>query len=163
MSQRLGRDPKPDVEPRRPQRGLGGRKSKCKRQMSTVKTPTDCHSVRFYGGGASRSEESRPFGKRGQALPRRRTRFLVAPLLGMTSSRRRRSCALVVQRIGEFGANPGLHLTLCSPWPLWLTLSALVVRNRTVVSAMQAEPNTPTAPSRCILSGSAWPPHCCSL
>jgi hypothetical protein len=66
------------------------------RASQKAKCPTDCHSVRFYGGGAARSEESRPLGKLGQALPRRQTRFLVAPLLGMTSSRKGRSCTLAV-------------------------------------------------------------------
>ena len=90
-------------------------RSKGKYQKS--KCLTNCHS--------ERSEESRPFGKLGQALPRRQTRFLVAPLLGMTSSRKRRSCTLVVQSAQNAGGyGPGLLAspTLRSLWPLWLCL-----------------------------------------
>jgi hypothetical protein len=71
------------------------RKSKVKRQMSKVKMP-DRLSFRAQRGIST-------LGELGQALPRRQTRFLVAPLLGMTSSRKRRSCTLVVQ-IARAGA-----------------------------------------------------------
>ena len=95
--------------------------AKCRYQ--NAKCPTGRHSARSYGGEATRSEESRPFGKLGQALPRRQTRFLVAPLLGMTSSRKRRSCTFVAQRIGGYRTDSDLHLSPCAQWSLWLIRS----------------------------------------
>ena len=85
------------------ERGRRGRSQNANIKMQDPR-PT---AIPFVSPGAQpqRSKESRPSGKLGpacvgrQALSRRQTRFLVAPLLGMTDWRKRRSCTPVVQRV----------------------------------------------------------------